>query len=65
MTVNGRPIPLDTERVLGGNLELKPGPMKSPIATAIEASPDVAAHRAHFVSCPQANQHRTGKGVKS
>jgi hypothetical protein len=56
-------MPLDPEPVKGGNIELLSAFFDRPVAR-VHAKALEMGYRAHFVSCPNAAQHRkrgTGK----
>lgn len=52
----GKAICLDAELVAGGNIELVAG-----VAQVVKPSADVRRYRAHFASCPNAQQHRKAR----
>lgn len=47
-------IPLDPEPVPNGNLDVEVGP----VASYVQAEPDVVRYVSHFATCPDAGQHR-------
>lgn len=62
MTTAGRPMPVDVERVAGGNIELDEPDLltpdivrpPAPIARVVKAQPGVWRYRSHHASCPDA-----------
>jgi hypothetical protein len=58
VTEKGRRMPVDAEQKLGGNIVLRPREYLPPVAFYVKANEHVLAHVSHFVTCPQAAQHR-------
>jgi hypothetical protein len=50
---NGKPIPLNPQPIIGGNLELADG-----IASYVKPSATVKLYTSHFANCPNADAHR-------
>lgn len=62
---SGKAIPLDPEPTANGNLVLLDplDPREPPIASRVDRRPPgVPLYVAHFVTCPQAAQHRKSRG---
>jgi hypothetical protein len=58
-TPSGRPIPLDPEPVVGGNIRVEdPG---GACTARIEKPSDNPLYMTHFVTCPDAKEHRRGR----
>ena len=55
-TEKGKKMPVDAERVPNGNIELREG--NPPIAVYAKADGASKRYISHFVTCPQAKQHR-------
>jgi hypothetical protein len=55
-TSTGKAIPLDAEKVDGGNLELKDGTV-----SYAKSHPDVKRYRSHFATCPKASSFRRSR----
>ena len=54
-TEGNKRIPLDPEPVLNGNIVLE---AEGSIARVVPPRPDVKRYNSHFVTCPNAAQHR-------
>lgn len=58
----GRAVPIDRDRIAGGNIELEEAPAfvpegrrpGSPTARVVKPEPGVLRYRSHFASCPDA-----------
>ena len=51
---NGKPMPLDQRKVLGGNIEIVHG-----VAHVRPSHSEALMYVSHFVTCPNANEHRS------
>lgn len=51
-----KPIPLDPEQVLGGNIVIEDG-----LARVLGRDPERVAFVSHFFTCPNAAHHRKAK----
>ena len=60
ITAKGHRMPVDAERVNGGNIALAPDPSGTPTSLVLhlQKGQTTTAYRSHFVSCPPADQHR-------
>lgn len=54
----GKPIPIDPELVVGGNVALDVDEVGMLKARVVRAAPTVEAYVAHFATCPNANEFR-------
>lgn len=59
-TEAGKSIPLDAEKVLGGNVEVEGG-LVGGIARVVKPEPDVLRYVSHFATCPHARAHRKAR----
>lgn len=62
LTPEGRSIPIDQKPVDGGNIVLDENHVATVISTTDrEATRSRATYQSHFVSCPNADQHRRSR----
>ena len=59
-TTKGKAMPVDAEPVSTGNVQLIPqaDPRESPLAVVVGRRVEGPKYVSHFVTCPQAAQHR-------
>jgi len=57
-TENGRAIPLDADPVAGGNIELTTVTNRHGAVVEVARISQDGEWQSHFVSCPQADEHR-------
>ena len=57
-TPTGRRMPVDPEPVENGNLIIEYPPNRGPQVRYVD--PGLGTHVSHFVTCPDADDHRTG-----
>ena len=61
---SNRRIPLDPEPVPNGNLRVEEGPGGLQVAYYEAARTDVVRHKAHFATCPKADEMRRAGSKK-
>ena len=54
----GKPMPIDPDLVVGGNIALSVDDAGMMIARYVSPAPTVEAYVAHFTTCPHADEHR-------
>lgn len=58
-TSAGGVMPVDRDRVAGGNIVLvERDALSTPRAEIVAPDPDVPRHVSHFATCPNADRHR-------
>lgn len=60
LTEKGRRMPVDAQKVIGGNIRLENDP-DGTAPRAVYVGPNAGDYVSHFVTCPDSREHRRGR----